>query len=383
MQPPVSLDQIASAIAASRVQGDGSVIVEHFVAPNEIQSAADLPLVTSPWIADALLAAPQLPIKAAVVSKEAAERLPALLERLEGVLVVERPRFALVTLNRIFAPPPYADPGIHPSAFVHESAEVDPSASIGPNVTIAPKVTIGPNTRVLSNVTIRESAQVGADCLLHPGVRIGPRVRIGNRVIIKPNACIGSDGFSFASEETSQFEFAKSGKGIDADSDILRQERIDSNGTVVLEDDVEVGASSTVDLATIGESRIKQGTKIDNLVQIGHNNSIGENCLICAQVGIAGSCKIGDGVVLAGQVGVADHITIGDRSIVLGGADVIRNVEPGSLQYGAPARPYKEALREHASLRHIAAMRKELRELRKLKDTVAKLQDQVKALSNW
>ncbi|MEM7146086.1 MAG: UDP-3-O-(3-hydroxymyristoyl)glucosamine N-acyltransferase, partial [Verrucomicrobiota bacterium] len=200
MQPPVTLDQLASEIPSSRVQGDGSISVERFIAPNEIQSATDLPLVTSPYVADALLAAPQLPIQAAVVSEDAAERLPALLERLQGVLVVERPRFALVALNRIFAPPPYADPGINPSAFVHESAQVDPSASVGANVTIAPNAVIGPNTRVLSNVTIRENARIGADCLLHPGVRIGPRVRIGNRVIIKPNACIGSDGFSFASE---------------------------------------------------------------------------------------------------------------------------------------------------------------------------------------
>ena len=379
MHPPVTLDQLAEEIPASRIHGDGSVSVERFLPPNEIQSGTDLPLVTSPWIADALLAAQELPIVAAVVSEEAADRLPALLERLKGVLVVERPRHALVFLNRIFAPPPFAEPGINASAFVHETAQVDPSASVGPNVTIAPHVRIGPNSRILSNATVREHAVIGANCLIHPGVRVGPRVRIGDRVIIKPNACIGSDGFSFASEETSQFEFARSGKGIDNSSPILKQERIDSNGTVVLEDDVEIGACSTIDLATLGECRIKKGTKIDNLVQIGHNNTIGEDCLICAQVGVAGSCKIGDGVVLAGQVGVGDHITIGDRSIMLGGAEVIRSVEPGQIYYGAPAQPHREAMRTQAHLRHLGEMRKEIRELKK---TVASLQAQLDAKSS-
>jgi UDP-3-O-[3-hydroxymyristoyl] glucosamine N-acyltransferase len=373
MQPPVSLDQLAQSIPASRVQGDGSVLVERFLAPNEIESPTDLPLVSSPWVADALLAAPQLPIKAAVVSEEAAERLPALLERLAGILVVKRPRFALVALTQIFSSPAYAEIGIHESAVVHESAQVDPSASIGPHVTIGPRVIIGSNTRVLANASIRENAVVGADCLLHPGVRIGPRVRLGDRVIIKPNACIGSDGFSFATEETSQFEFFRTGKGIDKTSEVLRQERIGSNGTVVIEDDVEIGACSTVDLATLGECRIKRGTKVDNLVHIAHNATIGEDCLICAQVGVAGSCKIGDGVVLAGQVGVGDHLTIGDRSIMLGGAEVTRSVEEAAIYYGAPAQPYRDAMRTHASLRRLGEMRKELRELRKLKDTVAQL----------
>jgi UDP-3-O-[3-hydroxymyristoyl] glucosamine N-acyltransferase len=380
MKLPVSLQQLTEAIPSSRVQGDGSVLVDRFITPNEIQGETDLPLVASPSVANALLAAPQLPIRAAVVSEEAADRLPALLDRLAGVLLVERPRFALVALNRIFAPPPYADPGINPSAFVHESAQIDPTASIGANVTVTPNVRIGPRSRILSNVTIRENAVVGADCLLHPGVRIGPRVRIGDRVIINPNACIGSDGFSFATEETSQLEFARTGKGINNSSDILIQERIDSNGTVVLEDDVEVGACTTVDLATLGECRIKRGTKIDNLVQIGHNNNIGENCLICAQVGIAGSCEIGDGVVLAGQVGVGDHLTIGDRSIMLGGADVTRSVDAACIYYGAPAQPYRDAMRTQVSLKHLGAMRKELRELRKLKDTVAELQARLEAL---
>jgi UDP-3-O-[3-hydroxymyristoyl] glucosamine N-acyltransferase len=365
MRPPLSLDQLSQAIPGSRTYGDGEILVDRFVSPDDITSDRDLPLIMSPGVADAFGAAESLPIKAAVLSEDLARKGHAILDRISGALLVDRPRLALVDLNRIFLPVPQRPPGIHATAVIHESATIDPSASIGPYVCIDANVHIGANTVLVSQITVQPDAAIGADCILHPGVRIGPRVCLGDRVIIQSNACIGSDGFSYATREESAPETVRAGKGLNTVSKPPRQHRIESLGTVILEDDVEVGAGTTIDLATLGKTLIKRGTKIDNLVQIGHNNTVGEHCLICSQVGIAGSSQVGDGAVLAGQVGIADHLKIGERSVLMAKAGVIQDVEPDSILFGYPSMPHRDALRAHAQIKRLGDMQRELRELRK------------------
>ncbi|MEM7145784.1 MAG: UDP-3-O-(3-hydroxymyristoyl)glucosamine N-acyltransferase [Verrucomicrobiota bacterium] len=368
MKPPVSLKQLTDIVPDSRLHGDGEIVVDRFVPPDDAASDRDLPLIMSSPVAEAAAAASDLPVKAAVIAKEVAEKCPALLDRLSGALLVERPRLALVELNRLFLPRPKRSQGIHPSAVVDESARVDPTARIGPHVCIAENVTIGPNCILSSNISVQHDAKIGADCLFHPGVRIGPRVQIGDRVIIQSNTCVGADGFSYVTEEENSAETVRAGRGIDGKEFSQKQLRIESLGTVILEDDVEVGAGTTIDLATLGATIVRRGTKIDNLVQIGHNNIIGEDCLVCAQVGIAGSCKIGDGVILAGQVGIADHLTIGERSVLMAKTGVIQDIEAGSILFGYPSLPHRKALRAHALIQKLGDMKREIRELRRRLD---------------
>jgi UDP-3-O-[3-hydroxymyristoyl] glucosamine N-acyltransferase len=203
-----------------------------------------------------------------------------------------------------------------------------------------------------AHVTIGADAVIGRDCLIHPGARIGDHVRIGDRAVLHHNASIGADGFSFA---------APNGTGT-PDRGLLR---IHSIGTVVLEDDVEVGANSAIDRATLAATRIGRNTKIDNLVQIGHNVEVGESCLICGNVGISGSVKIGDRVVLGGGVGVADHVTIGSDAMIAAGSGVGSNVPPNAVMAGFPAVPRERAfeqMRLVGRLRSLYAQVTELRE---------------------
>ncbi|MEM9280338.1 MAG: UDP-3-O-(3-hydroxymyristoyl)glucosamine N-acyltransferase [Verrucomicrobiota bacterium] len=368
MKPPVTLEQLTTFVPDSRLHGDGSISVTRFVPPNEARSDEDLPLIMSLPVAEAVKETKPLLVKAAVLAESVAEKCPALLDRLAGALLVRRPRLALVELNSIFLPDQEHKTGIHPSAVVHESATIDPTASIGPFVCIAKNVRIGPNSILTSQISIQQDASLGSDCLIHPGVRIGPRVQIGHRVIIQSNACIGSDGFSYVTPQENSAESVRDGRGLDGMEFSQPQLRIESLGNVVLEDDVDVGAGTTIDLATLGSTIVRRGTKIDNLVQIGHNNTIGEDCVICAQVGIAGSCKIGDGAILAGQVGIADHLTIGERSVLMAKTGVIKNIEADSILFGYPSMPHRDALRAHALIQKLGDMNREIRRLQKRVD---------------
>jgi UDP-3-O-[3-hydroxymyristoyl] glucosamine N-acyltransferase len=220
---------------------------------------------------------------------------------------------------------------------------------------VGPRAHIGRGTVILSHVTIGADAVIGRDCLLHPGVRIGDRVVVGDRAILQHNVSLGADGFSYATPEPA-------GAGEDAS---VALPRINSIGTVILEDDVEIGANSAVDRATLAATRIGRNTKIDNLVQIGHNVAIGENCLICGMVGISGSVKIGDRVVLAGGVGVADHVTIGSDAMIAGGSGVGSNVPAKAVMAGYPAVPRERAFEQVKYLARLRALFAEVGELKK------------------
>ena len=282
---------------------------------------------------------------------------------LAGTIVSAYPRYALAGLTRLFARPPAITPGIHPSAVVDPTAKVEMPTAIGPFVQIGPGASIGPNATILGQVTIGAGARIGKDALIYSGVRIGDRVEIGDRVILHPNASIGADGFSFAIPEP--------GKPPPPNQHPIQ--RIASLGTVVIGHDVEVGANSCIDRGTIEATTIGNGTKIDNLVMIAHNNQIGQHCMIAGRVGISGSCRIGNGVIMAGGAGIADHMRIGDGAIILAAAAVGGSrVAPGEVVIGMPAVSRERFLEQ---LKHIYR-------LKRLYADVAALKAQMKLADN-
>jgi UDP-3-O-[3-hydroxymyristoyl] glucosamine N-acyltransferase len=351
----ITLAELAEELDATLV-GDGSFVVTQLVHPRLSRSPQDLVYAVDP---EALAAFPHIPAQAAVISEGMA--VPDGL--LKGYLIPKRPRYALAILLDVFDKPVHAEPGVHPSAVVHPSAQLGKNVSVGPLVYVGEGARVGDETILMPHVTVGAQAQIGQKCLLHPGVRVGERVVLGNRVIANHNASIGGDGFSFVTPEAGSIETARATGGtIEAqNTEIVR---INSNGTVVIEDDVEIGSCATIDRATLGATLIKKGTKIDNLVMVAHNSTVGENCLIVSQVGIAGSCKIGNRVVLAGQAGIKDHAKIGDDAIVMAQAGVIWDVEPKSLVIGSPAQPQREFFQQVSYLGKLKEMNKELKALK-------------------
>lgn len=258
----------------------------------------------------------------------------------------ERPRLAMMKLLHLFYMPPDSTAGIHPSAVIHPTAKLGENISIGPNVVISRNASIGKNTKILANTYIGRSVQIGENCLFHAGVNIGDNAIIGNKVILQHGVSIAADGFSFVTENPNNIENARQEGNIKKDNSNQKIYKIPSIGSVVIEDDVEIGANTCIDKGTIENTVIGEQTKIDNLVQIGHNCKIGKGCMIVSQVGIAGSCKIGDRVVIAGQVGMADHIEIGNDSILMAKAGVTRSFPEKSILIGAPAVPRKEFIKQ-------------------------------------
>jgi UDP-3-O-[3-hydroxymyristoyl] glucosamine N-acyltransferase len=236
-------------------------------------------------------------------------------------------------------------PGRHQTAVIETGADVDPSATLGAYVVVGPGARVGARTIVHPHAAIGADAEVGADCVIHAHVSIRERCRLGARVIVQNGAVIGSDGYGFAQR---------------ADG---THEKMPQAAPVVIEDDVEIGANTTIDRPAVGETRIKAGTKIDNLVQIGHGVVLGKNVLLAAQVGIAGSTIIGDDVVFGGQVGVGGHLTIGDRVKAVGQSGITNSVEADTFVSGYPAIENGEWRRSSAVFRKLPDMRRQLRDL--------------------
>lgn len=258
----------------------------------------------------------------------------------------ERPRLAMMKLLHLFYMPPEVTSGIHETAVVHPTAKIGKNVSIGANVYISRNVSVGDNTKILPNTYIGRSVQIGENCLFHSGCNIGDNAIIGNRVILQQSVSIAADGFSFVTENPNNIEQARAEGEIKEQNTAQKIYKIPSVGSVVIEDDVEIGANSCVDRGTIENTVIGAQTKIDNLVQIGHNCKIGKACMIVSQVGIAGSCVIGDRVVIAGQAGLADHLNIGADSIIMAQAGVTRSFPEKSIIIGAPAVPRKDFIKQ-------------------------------------
>ncbi|MDH5305573.1 MAG: UDP-3-O-(3-hydroxymyristoyl)glucosamine N-acyltransferase [Myxococcales bacterium] len=246
---------------------------------------------------------------------------------------------------RILVPEPQVAAGIDPSARVAEDAEVHPSASVAAGCVLGRGVVVGARSVLHPGVVLTDGARVGEDCLIHARCVIAAASVLGDRVILQPGVVIGGDGFGYVGEE---------GGG---------RRKVHNIGRVVLEDDVEIGANTTVDRGTLGDTRIGRGTKIDNLVQIAHNCQIGARVLIAAQVGVAGSSRIEDDCVLLGQVGVSDHRRVGPRALVGAGTGVASDVPPDSVAFGYPNRPGREWHRESAALKRLPELLRRVRAL--------------------
>jgi UDP-3-O-[3-hydroxymyristoyl] glucosamine N-acyltransferase len=248
---------------------------------------------------------------------------------------------ALGMLGRSELPPP----GVHPSAVVAPDARLGADVSIGPLAVVGAGAEIGDRAVLHAHVVVGPGAHIGPDSILHPRVSVRDRSVLGARVIVQDGAVIGSDGFGFVT---------------DAEG---RHHKIPQQSIVVIEDDVEIGANTTIDRPAVGETRIGRGTKIDNLVMIAHGVQIGEGTILAAQVGIAGSSKLGRGVVLAGQVGVAGHIEIGDRTRATAQTGIPSSVEPGALVSGYPAIDNREWLKAVAIFRTLPDLKRRLNDL--------------------
>jgi UDP-3-O-[3-hydroxymyristoyl] glucosamine N-acyltransferase len=344
----MKLSEIAKALGGELV-GDGSIEIARAVHPAEAESADDLALAMDKSLAAALNGCKA---RAAVLAEDAA----APDGRLAGYIRVKRPRYAMAGLTRLFDTPVHAPEGVHATAVVEPDATVAKDVRIGPFTYVASGAAVDSGTVLMSHVTVGAGARIGPGSLLHPGVRIGERVRIGARAIIHQNASIGADGFSFVTPETGTAEEARGGSGDTVATRNAVLTRINSIGTVIVGEDVEIGACTSIDRGTISATRIGNSTKIDDLVMIGHNVEIGENCMICGQVGIAGSTRIGSRVVLAGQVGVGDHLTIGDDVVVGARSAVGTSLPPRMVAIGAPAVPRSKATEIYMYTRRLKSL---------------------------
>jgi UDP-3-O-[3-hydroxymyristoyl] glucosamine N-acyltransferase len=260
------------------------------------------------------------------------------------IIVTEDPRLAFSKVLEVFAPEPRVYPGVHPTATIGKHVSIGEDVSIGAHAVIEDNVILKDGAIVYPLAYIGPEATIGSRALIYPHVFIGERVIIGDRTIIHSSAAIGCDGFGFL----------QTPKG---------HRKIPQIGSVIIGDDVEIGACSTVDRATVGATRIGNGTKIDDQVHVAHNCELGEHCLLCGQVGIAGSSKVGNNVVMGGRAGVNDHVTIGDNIILAGGAGVFGNLTEPGVYSGYPARPHQNQLRVIAATHKTPDLIKKLRDL--------------------
>ena len=294
--------------------------------------------------------------RAAAVIANRRVRIPA--GKGPPVLLVDDADLAVAKVLELFAPPiPRPPTGVDPSARVAPSASLADNVAIGAYVIIGERSRVGSGTIIHPGVVISEDVTIGDNCEIHSNVTIRERITIGDRVIIHAGSVLGTDGFGYRWDGT-------------------KHQKVPQIGTVVIEDDVEIGSCVCIDRAKFSTTRIGRGTKIDNLVQVAHNVQVGPHCIIVGQVGLAGSVTLGTGVVLGGQCAVRDHITVGDGSMVAGCSGVAEDVEPKTIVSGLPALPHRQTLREQAAIRRlpdlvvqVRKLQEQLDELRGIKKT--------------
>lgn len=273
-----------------------------------------------------------------------------------ALVIVENPMPAFARLVEKITPPPVRfAPGIHSTAVIAPTAKLGKDVSIQPHAVIEADTIIGDRSVIGAGNFVGAGSRVGADCVFHSNVTLREYTIIGSRVILHAGVVLGADGFGFEMVEG-------------------RHKKIPQLGNVEVGDDVEIGANTAIDRARFGTTRIGRGTKIDNLVQIGHNCVIGEHCIICGLVGMAGSTIVGNYVTIAGQVGIAGHLTIGDKSIIMAQAGVTKDVPPGSFMLGAPAVPHKEFKKVNAATQRLPET---LIKLRELEQQIAELRNRL------
>lgn len=340
-----SVKDIATALGAQAF-GAVELLVDGAAEP-AAAGPSDLALAMTPAYGDALM---QGSARVAVIWPGADWEALGL----EAAIVAPRVRLAMAGLTQMLDQP-LSRAGISKHAAIDPSAKIGTGVTIGAFCVVGPGVVIGENTWIADQVSIAEGVQIGADCQIHAGVRLQRGVQLGVRVILQPNAALGGDGFSFVTAEPSNVEKAREtlGEGELETPDDPTWHRIHSLGGVTIGDDVEIGANACVDAGTIRATRIGTGTKIDSLVQVGHNVIVGEHCLLCAQAGIAGSTVVGDRVVVGGKAGVADNLIVGDDVVLGGGSVVLSNVPKGRVMMGYPATKMQTHIEGYKALRRL------------------------------
>lgn len=326
------------------VEGDSGIEI-HRVAKIETAGPGEVTFLANPKYAGALATTGA----SAVIAGAGITGAPC------AVIRSPTPYLTFARAAQALAPSRRPEPGVHPLASVAADASVDPTASIGPFVAIGAGARIGPRTIIHPHAVVGADAVIGPDCLVHANVSIREGCTLGARVIVQDGAVIGSDGYGFAQRPDGSHE------------------KIPQTAPVVIEDDVEIGANTTIDRPAVGETRIKSGTKIDNLVQIAHGVIVGHNALLAAQVGIAGSTIVGDQVMFGGQAGISGHLTIGDRVKLAAKTGVTGPIDADRYMSGYPMMETTEWRRAHVVVRKLPEMRKQLRaldqRLQKLEET--------------
>ena len=334
----MKLSELANLTSSTITQGSGDVEITT-TAGLDLAGVGDVTFLANPKYTPQIAATKA----SAIFLNENVE-----IDREDIAVLCAKDAYVAYTLAmRLFFPEPEL------KAFVHSSAVIDPTATVSENVEIHANAVIGANcnvasgVRIMPNVTLYDGVKVGEDSTIHSGVSVRENCEIGRNCIIHNNSTIGSDGFGYAKNEDKSWL------------------KIPQTGRVVLEDDVEIGANTAIDCASVGETRIKRGAKIDNLVQIGHSCTIDEDALICSQTGLAGSSHIGKRVILTGQVGIAGHLKVGDDAVITAKSATSHDVEPGKVISGIPAFDNREWLRSTAAFRKLGEMASRLRKLEK------------------
>jgi UDP-3-O-[3-hydroxymyristoyl] glucosamine N-acyltransferase len=316
-----------------QVIGDGSLVLTGF-APADRAQPGDLTFAEN----EAYFARAEKSAASAVLVDG------ALTSDKKVLIRVRNARIAFAKVLPLFFPDPVFAAGIHPTAVIAGSSEVHPTAHIGPWCVIGERVRIGPRAVLEGSDHVGADSVVGEDTHLFPHVTLYPRTQVGNRVRLHAGVVIGADGFGYVLDEG-------------------KHRKIPQIGWVIVHDDVEMGANVTIDRGALGPTVIGRGTKIDNLVQVGHNVTVGEHCLLVAQTGIAGSTRLGDYVTLAGQAGVAGHLRIGHRATIAAQSGVMNDVPDGEKWLGAPARPSHQMKRQLIALERLPELLKRVAEL--------------------
>ena len=329
----MKLSELATRLDC-RLEGDGELDVTRVAGIQDAQPG-DVTFLANPKY-EKLLATTRA---TAVILKEEAPAAPC------AMLRARDPYLAFARAVSLFAPVSRPAPGVHALAAIAAEASLGADVSVGPFVAIGEGARIGERTVIYPNVTIGAGATVGSDCTIHSNAAIRERCTIGDRVILQNGVVVGGDGYGFV----------RRGDGT--------HEKIPQVAVVVIEDDVELGANTTVDRPAVGETRIKAGTKIDNLVQIGHGVTVGRNVLMAAQVGIAGSTDVEDDVVFGGQVGVGGHLTIGRGAIAVGQSGVTNSLDPGAFVAGYPAIDSRDWRKASVLFRRLPEMKRRIEQL--------------------
>ncbi len=330
----LTLDEIARLVGG-KVIGDGATAI---LGVNGLREASpgEIAFLANPKYAPYL---ESTRASAVIVAEGIGSPIPA--------VAVRNPDLAFALVAERFNGEPVRLPtGVHPSAVVAGTAKLGRDVAVGAHAVVEEGAVVGDGTVLCPQVYVGREAEIGPECLLYPQVVVRERCRIGARVILHSGVVVGSDGFGYATEG-----------GV--------HRKIPQTGIVVIEDDVEIGANSTVDRARFGRTVIGKGSKIDNLVQIAHNVTLGEGCLIAAQAGVAGSTTLGRHVVLAGQAGLAGHLHVGDRAVVTAQSGVGKNVPPGATFAGEHAIDLKTHLKQLAALARLPEALAEIKRLRK------------------